>query len=155
VSKEPDSPSGKEPAKVDEPLKQQLEKAVGEIIPKQQRLEVIRRVEALVIKREQFSGPIAHPDHLKQYEEICPGAADRIIAMAERQQKAEIDFLAKEQQEGSDDRRLGMWLGFVAFLALIGAATFCGLLGHSILAGLFLAAGALSVVSLFLKRRKD
>ena len=33
-----------------------------------------------------FSGPIPHPEILKGYETICPGAAERIIKMAELEQ---------------------------------------------------------------------
>ena len=32
---------------------------------------------------EQHSGPLPHPSTLEGYEVICPGAADRIISMAE------------------------------------------------------------------------
>ncbi|MCY4360934.1 MAG: DUF2335 domain-containing protein [Gammaproteobacteria bacterium] len=34
---------------------------------------------------EQFSGPIPPPDTLEKYNQITPGAAERIIAMAERE----------------------------------------------------------------------
>ena len=34
---------------------------------------------------EQFSGPIPPPDALERYNQITPGAAERILAMAERE----------------------------------------------------------------------
>ena len=34
-----------------------------------------------------FSGPLPPPSLLKGYEEVCPGSADRIITMAEKQQQ--------------------------------------------------------------------
>lgn len=39
-----------------------------------------------------FSGPLPHPDILKHYDEIEPGAAGRIIAMAESQQAHEHEM---------------------------------------------------------------
>lgn len=36
------------------------------------------------MSNEQFSGPIAHPKHLREYEDIVPGSAERIISMAEK-----------------------------------------------------------------------
>ncbi len=39
--------------------------------------------EALVERAEIFLGPLPHPGHLRQYDEIVPGAADHIIRMAE------------------------------------------------------------------------
>ena len=44
----------------------------------------IRKVVAKVIESE-FSGPIPPPNIMRGYEEILPGAADRILSMAERQ----------------------------------------------------------------------
>ena len=33
-----------------------------------------------------FSGPLPHPDIMKGYDDIVPGAAERILKMAENQQ---------------------------------------------------------------------
>lgn len=38
-----------------------------------------------VMQQSEFSGPIPHPDILKGYDAIVPGAAERIIRMAEKQ----------------------------------------------------------------------
>ena len=46
----------------------------------------VERAVAKVIQSE-FSGPIPPPSIIKGYEEIMPGAAERIIAMAENQAK--------------------------------------------------------------------
>ncbi|MFQ7172706.1 MAG: DUF2335 domain-containing protein [Thomasclavelia ramosa] len=32
-----------------------------------------------------YSGPIPHPSDFEQYERVLPGAADRILTMAENQ----------------------------------------------------------------------
>lgn len=42
---------------------------------------------AIVTKSVQFSGPIPHPDTLKKYNDIVPGLADRIVSMAELDQR--------------------------------------------------------------------
>ena len=41
--------------------------------------------ELLVRVSEKFAGPIPPPPVMKQYEEILPGSADRILKMAENQ----------------------------------------------------------------------
>ena len=46
--------------------------------------KTVERVVAKVIQSE-FSGPIPPPNIIKGYEDILPGAAERIISMAERQ----------------------------------------------------------------------
>jgi uncharacterized membrane protein len=44
-----------------------------------------------IITYQHESGPIPSVDVLRGYEEILPGAADRIISMAEKQQDHEIE----------------------------------------------------------------
>ncbi|MBR0575670.1 DUF2335 domain-containing protein [Proteiniclasticum sp. BAD-10] len=40
---------------------------------------------AVLEERSEFSGPLPPPEIFEKYEEICPGAADRILSMAENQ----------------------------------------------------------------------
>lgn len=51
-----------------------------------------------------FSGPIPPPDIIRGYEEIVPGAADRIITMAEKQsdhrQRMEEIMIQAESRDG-------------------------------------------------------
>lgn len=136
-------------------LKSELDRVVGQIIPEKQRAEVVRRVERVLIHRqEQFQGPIPHPNHLKQYEEICPGAADRLIKMAEAQQQAEIDALALDQANEADDRKRGLRFGFAAFSILVLAAAACAYFNQPWLGGAFLATSAVSAVAVFVNGRK-
>lgn len=67
-------------------LREQIERTVGEVVPQANRQLVIERVVTLMSK-ESFSGPLPHPKHLSEYEKISPGAADRIITMAEESQE--------------------------------------------------------------------
>lgn len=62
-------------------------------------------------------GPIPHPDILKGYEDICPGAADRIIAMAEHESEARHEFNRTALNATINDTKRGMW--FAALLALV------------------------------------
>lgn len=41
----------------------------------------------LLIRRQTFQGPIPRPEHFAQYEQTLPGAADRILTMAEKEQE--------------------------------------------------------------------
>jgi uncharacterized membrane protein len=40
----------------------------------------------VAVAQSRFSGPLPHPDHLARYNEILPDAAERILAMAEKEQ---------------------------------------------------------------------
>jgi uncharacterized membrane protein len=73
-----------------------------------------KKEQAIVQATTHYQGPIPPPQLLKQYDEISPGFADRIIRMAEsetahRQQAenkaldADIKFASREY----DERRIG------------------------------------------------
>ena len=52
-------------------------------IPEDQREEIISRI----VLQEQYAGPLAHPSIVEGYERYLPGSADRILTMAEVQQR--------------------------------------------------------------------
>ena len=130
--------------------------------------EIVKRVSAVVgrdkagivsaqiisVISEHFRGPIAHPRHMREYEEICPGSADRIITMAEDQLKHDQAMDNKVIKAEVDDLKQGRLYGFLALMALIVAAVSTGLAGHTILAGSFLGAGVLGVVGAFINGRR-
>jgi uncharacterized membrane protein len=135
-------------------LQAEVEREIGSIVPQQQREQVIARVTA-IMRREEFRGPIAHPDHLDRYEKICPGAADRIISMAEREQQFRIDVLTKSQDDDTLDRKRGMYCGLAAFLALVSGGVVCAFWGHLYLGAAFVAVGALSAAAVFVHGRQS
>ena len=104
---------------------------------------------------EQFSGPIAHPMHLREYEVILPGSADRILGMAEAQQKHQINMEKLVVDKEYGDRRLGMAIGALLFLALIACAFVSAYFGNNVVAGFFLTTAAIGGVGLFVNGRKD
>lgn len=82
-----------------------------------ERREAVTRVEAHF---EQFSGPIPPPSAMRGYEDVLAGSADRILSMAEREQKLQMAYAM-----------LGLFLGFVAALALIALSAYIVSLGFA------------------------
>lgn len=132
----------------------EIERQVGDLLPQGSRNEIVARLVA-VTKSETFSGPIAHPRHLKEYEDILPGSAERILAMAEKQQLHFASLETQQQKADNDDRRLGMWLGGGLFAALI----LCGLVATLTVGagagGIFLTVAAIGGVTAFVNGRKN
>lgn len=106
-------------------------------------------------------GPIPHPQILAEYERLSPGAANRIIAMAEAESShrhnienkaidADIEFVNRDYSEA----RLGQIFGFlIAILALIGS--FYSAVNGAQLAGSIIGTGGISaVVAVFIYGRK-
>lgn len=83
--------------------------------------EQVRQVVAEVIQSE-FSGPIPPPNIIKGYEDVLPGAADRILSMAEKQsnhrQEMERTIIKAESRDGL----LGVLFAFLLGLGCIVAA---------------------------------
>jgi uncharacterized membrane protein len=109
-----------------------------------------------LIISESFSGPLPHPRHLRGYEEIAEGAAERIISMAENSQEHHRDMDRKVLAAEIADRKLGMWLGAGAFaLLVVSAFASALLLENPVVPGLFLGAAALGAVGLFIRGRSN
>jgi uncharacterized membrane protein len=137
------------PPQTDE-FSQEIAKRVGALVGRDKAAAVTAQIVSIV-QSERFSGPIAHPKHLREYEEICPGSADRIISMAERN----LSHTHKLQETALDgeikDHRDGRLYGFLALALLIIGAIVAGLMGNTTLAVAFLSAGALGTVGAIIK----
>lgn len=92
-------------------------------------------------------GPLPAPEDLLRYEQICPGAADRIIRMAEKEQKSLQKFRLKEYRS----LRMGIILGFISFMFLI-ALVFSAIYLDKPWVAAVLVAG-MSTCSLFIKKK--
>ena len=87
-----------------------------------------------------FSGPLPPPDMFRQYDQVLPGSADRILSLAENEQsirKQESIRILK-----NDATRI--WGSILVSLALILAGVACAYLGEPILGGVFGLSGIFS-----------
>lgn len=103
-----------------------------------------------------FAGPLPHPTILENYDRIMPGAAERILGMAERQsthrQEIEKDVIRSEVFKA----RVGTVLGFVLILVAIIAGTWL-ILQDKQISGLVTIVTAISApaVALITLQRKE
>lgn len=101
------------------------------------------------------SGPLPAPEQLAAYENICPGAAERIIKMAEKQiaHRQEMEkFSLKTKARNS---LLGMCFGFVIGMSCVISGTLLSLNGLSLAGFGSLLAGLTSLVAVFVYGRKN
>ena len=156
MAKLPEKPrgtSGESPPENEATFASELAKRVTAIVGKQHAAQVIAQVTSLTSER--FSGPIAHPAHLREYEDILPGTADRIICMAENQLSHDQDCEKIVIRGALDDTREGRRYGFLALLSLIFGAALCAYLGKDALACAFLGTGAIGTVGAFIQGRRS
>jgi uncharacterized membrane protein len=115
---------------------------------------VVDRLTQIVVE-ESYGGPIPHPHHFAEFEQVCPGSADRILKMAELQQEHVIQMEERAQVDEAADRQRGMYLGFLGLIALIGAGMWCVVNGQALAAGGFLGVGALGTIGHFIGGRQN
>jgi uncharacterized membrane protein len=93
-------------------------------------------------------GPLPAPDVFRQYEEIHPGTAERIVQMAEREQDARHRF-----------RTRGQIFGLVSVVVLAGAgvaiAIFSAGTAGQVVGGIVAASGMAEVIYAFRSSRSE
>lgn len=155
MAKRPQEPKSAVPAPPKPPeeseFAREIERRIGPLIPSGARGQVVSTV--MMMMSEQFSGPIAHPRHLREYEEILPGSAERILAMAERQQAHNSEMERMIVSAQVSDQKRGMRYGLAALVVDIVAAVAVGFWGDTVLASAILAVGVAGVVVAFIKGR--
>jgi len=103
-----------------------------------------------------LSGPLPHPQVLAGYEQICPGAADRIISMAEKQSDHRQGLEKKVTASNIDNEKMGMYFAFLALLAFLIVGTVL-LMCDKELAGLItlIATGGVFIGNYILTKKKE
>ncbi|MFZ5800507.1 MAG: DUF2335 domain-containing protein [Candidatus Omnitrophota bacterium] len=100
-----------------------------------------------------FCGPIPPPEVLAGYERIMPGAADRIIAMAERQAAHRQEMERRIVFSETFQAKIGMFLAFVVVFAAMVAGTILLILKIPV-GGLIILIDAITVIALALLNLK-
>lgn len=110
----------------------------------------------------QFTGPLPPPGILEQYERIQPGTADRIIKMAEAEQRHRqtmqeklIDCQVLDVKQARFERRLGQFFGFGIGVVSILAGSVTAVMGAPIAGGLIGSTGVIGLVSVFVTGRRS
>lgn len=117
-----------------------------EYIPEEKREEIISRI----VLQEQYAGPLAHPRIVAGYERYLPGSTDRILAMAEEQQRHRVQMEDRGQQAAIERDKRGMNRGFVLALVLMLLSAFALYLGSDLVGFGFVATSIVSLAGVFL-----
>jgi uncharacterized membrane protein len=92
-----------------------------------------------------WQGQFPPPEAIEHYERVLPGAFNRIIAMAERQQNDAMISNADARNLLHKDTSLGLWLGWsVTIVALVGALI-CAALKQPVIGCALVAVPVMSV----------
>ncbi len=108
------------------------------------------------------SGPIPPPEDMEHYERIHAGAAERILAMAEKEAEVRHKAMLLAAQAAHDDvssarteTRIGQFLSFFLTVAAFAVAAYCAKLGATKIGVTVAGVTLVSVVSTLVNRRRN
>jgi uncharacterized membrane protein len=102
-----------------------------------------------------FSGPLPSPEHLFNYDKVAPGAANRIIDMAEKNQENRL-YLTRIMAESDVKKSLrGQAFGFLIAVIAFTVATICAFLDQKEIGIASIGFSLVSIVSTFVLGRKS
>ena len=132
---------------------------------------VISQQELVSVESASWSGPLPSPADFQKYEETEPGAANRILVMAESEQRHNHDTLTREQQHNHDIVRneqqhnhdmtrrtitgnnwrsyLGIVSALIIAMAGIGCGTFLSAIGREGIGAAFVVAPLVGLAGVF------
>jgi uncharacterized membrane protein len=116
---------------------------------------ILRRITSVVA--ESTSGPLPPPSMLKGYEDVLPGAADRIFTLMEQQSahRQELERVALDRNSRSRDR--GQFFAFVLCALVIVGGFVAIYLGQSLvgMAAILIAIGGVAATFLTTRQRQQ
>jgi uncharacterized membrane protein len=119
------------------------------------------QLSAEVAVQEHYSGPIPPPEILQKYNQVHPGLAEQIIAMAQSEaahrRKMEEEVLAIQKHDQISYRRselIGQGLGAIIALAGIGGSVYEAVNGAWVAASVLAPTALLSIVVAFILGRQ-
>lgn len=115
------------------------------------RQQLIKEIEVVIEQRSIYSGPIPSPEMLKQFDEVIPNGADRIMTMAENQSNHRMNLETKVVNANNRDSLLGIiFAGILGIVGLIGGL--CLIYTGKSISGFIFSSGSLAtLVGLYLK----
>lgn len=99
----------------------------------------------LVSQHQRFSGPIPPPAILEQYDRVLPGAAERILSMAEQNMQHEHTIDSEIVGIRRTEYKRGQVFGLIIAIVAITSATICAIYEHE---GVAMVIGGATVVGL-------
>jgi uncharacterized membrane protein len=105
-------------------------------------------------KSIQFSGPLPPPEILVRYNDAVPGGAERIVAMAEKQQEHRHRLESAVVMANCRTQQIGQVLGSIVCMTAIIGGVYLINKGHSITGATAAITAVAGLVSVFIAGRR-
>ena len=112
------------------------------------------------VSTQAFAGPLPPPDMLARYNQLCPGFAERILQLAEREaenrqslERTQTEIAQRDIPAAREETKRGQWMSFVITIVAFISAAFCAYINQPWVAGVIAGATLVSVVSTIMRRK--
>lgn len=150
------SPQGSGPlATLDE---QGQAEVVAEVIEENPALleQPVVKAKLVAMMQKHHSGPLPAPEDFAAYEQALPGACDRILKMAEKQQDHVYSINNKRLDGDMAEAKRGQVLAFIIAMGGVGSCVWTASIGAPWQVSVGLGAGGVALlIAPFLRRNKD
>ena len=102
-----------------------------------------------IVMSESWSGPFPPPSVIEKYEDMVPGAADRILKMTENQTAHRIEIEKIVIRGDSTRSYLGLIFGFILSMAVISGGIYLVANGHDWAGGVLIGLDLIGLASVF------
>lgn len=111
-----------------------------------------------LVSRTAFRGPLPPPSMLREYEDIVPGAAERIMARSEREQTHRHGVTDRSIDGAIGKDKRGQWMAYSITIFILIIATVFAWKGQTVFAGTLITIDLIGLASVFaigrISRRK-
>jgi len=133
--------------KSSQPSKKQTAPQQGEEAPKNNKNSLVASA--------QWIGPLPPPGALDQYEKVIPGAAERILSMAEGEAEHQKYMEKSAMHLQHKENRRGQYFGILTVILSFGTTIACAYLGATAAAGIIGGATVVGLVTVFVTGRSQ
>jgi len=109
----------------------------------------------IVLAQMSYSGPLPHPFIIERYDQVVPGAAERILAAFEKQSAHRQELEKRVIEADILNERLGLGSAFLLTIFLIVVGTYITTTGYPYVGGIIFSTTIAAVVSITLFKRKQ
>lgn len=110
---------------------------------------------AAAYKETHFSGPLPPPEALAKYDQVVPGAAERIMQMAEKEMQHRHDTDNKTTKSIIWTTVISIVFAFLSVLILCAIVVYALYKGYSTVAGVIATGAIAAVAGIFLHRKNS
>lgn len=122
-------------------------------LPEEKRVKMMEFV-GYMEEYKSFNGPLPAPDDFQQYEKVLPGAADRILSMAEKQLAHRTDLEKEIVAKNFRQSSIGQYIGGILAFICLGVSFWLGMNGHDWLACIIATTTVIGIITVFVLNQR-